>query len=666
MKNYTTQKTKGISNVIALIVCLAVMFTTFIGISLSNPQTSLAATVDYAWYGDGKATTYNISTPGELIAFSNVVNGTGKTANSFKGKTINLTADIEMAQIAFTPIGISDIGQDNPFEGTFNGKGHIIKNLSPTAKISNPTVAALFHKVKGGKIMNLGLDSCFIRVEAGVNTGGAAGIVAICESGVIINCFVIGTIELGASGQNSYIGGIIGKSINATVKNCYFYGNLITFIGQSSAAGIVGLDANVNSPVIATSNFYDNRNTSIGIGGYDKPTAAKGMTRDEMRTQVFADTLNKWVTAERDSTYLSWAYNKDINSGCPKLVNLTNIALDETVQSYVHDGNARPFVITSTPNVEGFTITYYVSGEWSTIAPTRIGEYDVKIVRAADNTYAAVSKTIARGLIITEAKYTITYDANGATSGTAPIDNSKYSSGFGILKGKGDLAKTGYTFGGWNVTADGSGGTMQPNNSVVMFKNYIFYAIWIQDAPSGTASKITDTSVVRTDASTGTLEFVLDLGGGYQIIVVDKGATAPIATDNWVQCLAGKQTVTLSNLTAGEKDVYIFAINGDKQSQIKITLSANVGEIIGDDNGLSTEAIVGFIIVVIFGLLLILIALYVLWKYSILKGKIANTLIRWFDPLAIKICKLFNKKQKLFTIIGTKDEQKDKKESPTI
>ena len=49
--------------------------------------------------------------------------------------------------------------------------------------------------------------------------------------------------------------------------------------------------------------------------------------------------------------------------------------------------------------------------------------------------------------------YTVTYDANGATSGTPPIDTSDYDSGaeVTILGNTSGLAKGTDTFNGWNT-----------------------------------------------------------------------------------------------------------------------------------------------------------------------------------------------------------------------
>ena len=54
--------------------------------------------------------------------------------------------------------------------------------------------------------------------------------------------------------------------------------------------------------------------------------------------------------------------------------------------------------------------------------------------------------------------YKVTYDKNGATSGTVPTDATSYNNGATVTvkPNSGTLAKTGYTFGGWNTKADGT------------------------------------------------------------------------------------------------------------------------------------------------------------------------------------------------------------------
>lgn len=79
--------------------------------------------------------------------------------------------------------------------------------------------------------------------------------------------------------------------------------------------------------------------------------------------------------------------------------------------------------------------------------------------------------------------YTITYNSNGATSGTVPeaVQVEKGSS-FIISANTGNLAKTGYAFTKWSTTTDGtSGQSYAPGYSLTPSKNMTLYAQWGKD-----------------------------------------------------------------------------------------------------------------------------------------------------------------------------------------
>ena len=91
--------------------------------------------------------------------------------------------------------------------------------------------------------------------------------------------------------------------------------------------------------------------------------------------------------------------------------------------------------------------------------------YNVKLYKICDDT-----------------KYTVTYNGNGNTSGSVPTDNTEYDSGDEVtVKGNtGSLAKTGYTFGGWNTQADGNGTNYTAGSGTFNISaNTTLYAKWI-------------------------------------------------------------------------------------------------------------------------------------------------------------------------------------------
>lgn len=90
----------------------------------------------------------------------------------------------------------------------------------------------------------------------------------------------------------------------------------------------------------------------------------------------------------------------------------------------------------------------------------------------------------------THLTYTVTYDPNGADSGTPPFDYSRYASAERVfLLSNGSLGKSSYSFGGWNTNPDSSGNSYWSGDSYVMPTRYVtFFAIWLSAPSSNLAS----------------------------------------------------------------------------------------------------------------------------------------------------------------------------------
>lgn len=83
--------------------------------------------VDTEWYGDGSARSYVISAPEELAGLAELVNA---ASDDFTGKSITLSGDIDLNNRQWTPIGNFDTTPAKTFEGTLDGGGNAIKNLT--------------------------------------------------------------------------------------------------------------------------------------------------------------------------------------------------------------------------------------------------------------------------------------------------------------------------------------------------------------------------------------------------------------------------------------------------------------------------------------------------------------------------------------------------------
>ena len=80
--------------------------------------------------------------------------------------------------------------------------------------------------------------------------------------------------------------------------------------------------------------------------------------------------------------------------------------------------------------------------------------------------------------------YTVTYDGNTNTGGTAPVDaNSPYNYNSTVtVLGQGTLTKTGYTFAHWNTAANGSGTSYNPTDTFSITADTVLYAQWTLNA----------------------------------------------------------------------------------------------------------------------------------------------------------------------------------------
>ena len=182
-----------------------------------------------SFYGKGTAENpYEIRNVNDLKLLAEKVNG-NETANSgvtYEGKHFKLTADIDLKNEEWTPIGTMLVEEVRPFQGTFDGGGHQITNL----KISNGgQYGGLFGYTEGAVI-----KSCNVTGEInGYNYTG--GIVGYADANTkILNCSFQGNVK----GKGEGRGGIVGyMSGGGEVNRCYVIG---TVTGYREVGGIAG------------------------------------------------------------------------------------------------------------------------------------------------------------------------------------------------------------------------------------------------------------------------------------------------------------------------------------------------------------------------------------------------------------------------------------------
>ena len=102
------------------------------------------------------------------------------------------------------------------------------------------------------------------------------------------------------------------------------------------------------------------------------------------------------------------------------------------------------------------------------------------IAYAAGSTFVVGGATTlyAQWTLIT---YTVTYNSNGATGGSVPVDpSSPYIPASTVtVLGPGTLVRSGYAFAVWTTAADGSGSSYSVNNTFTVLANTVLYARWV-------------------------------------------------------------------------------------------------------------------------------------------------------------------------------------------
>ena len=152
----------------------------------------------------------------EFMAFAAAVNA----GNSYKDQTVVLGADLDLAGVTWTPIGTSS----NPFKGTFDGNGKVIKNLS--VLMAGKSNVGLFGVTTDGEIKNVTVENA--KVAGRLNVGVVAGTPYTSK---YTNITVKGHVEVDGM---AYVGGVGGKNAYANWNNVTVNVDATSYVNANS------------------------------------------------------------------------------------------------------------------------------------------------------------------------------------------------------------------------------------------------------------------------------------------------------------------------------------------------------------------------------------------------------------------------------------------------
>ena len=254
--------------------------------------------------------------------------------------------------------------------------------------------------------------------------------------------------------------GVTTSNINATmILGDAIYG----MVSDSTGGGITGVnvgayDAVNDSLIGSVLSQFDGSYTIYGLpdGSYKVKFSINGYRSqwyNNKTSQALADIV---PVVNEEAAY-------DINA---TMTNNYTVSFNSNGGSTVASQSVAYNTVASTPTTPTQTGTTFV-GWYSDSALTTVFVFTTPIT--ADTTLYAKWAVLST--------YTVTYNGNTNTAGTAPIDSSSYLAGATVtVLAPGSLSKTGYTFSGWNTTANGTGTNYSAGTTFVIFDNINLFA----------------------------------------------------------------------------------------------------------------------------------------------------------------------------------------------
>ena len=219
-----------------------------------------------------------------------------------------LTADIELAGYDWTPL--------KKFYGTFDGQGHVIRNLYINS--TSNTLGLISYLQGGASVTGLGITGsvtctnntriaqaggivgymydkasitqCWsaVNVTSNKHAGGIAGYTA--GGSIITNCYASGNITT-TSKNECYLGGICGSGFSntngATLTNCYSIGDVTGTSGAASYLG--GLSPDKTAAHYVDNCFYLDGTVSKESSKHGVTGLGTAKTAAEMKTAIEAN-----------------------------------------------------------------------------------------------------------------------------------------------------------------------------------------------------------------------------------------------------------------------------------------------------------------------------------------------------------------------------------------
>jgi hypothetical protein len=238
--------------------------------------TTSGTTPDTTWhsvYAAEGETDFVIITKGDMYGFQSL----SKTMN-FDNQIIYLGADVDLnpgwvaslsshsSATKWDPIGYwGGSTSSKPFAGTFDGYMHSISGVC-VRKWTH--TLGLFGQVDGAVIKNFELKNSYFFTSPGADKNGFTGSIAGILDGTLENVKCDETVFVTSDAKAQYNGGMVGKSTNGVINNCWFAGTVSASAAWYHIGGLVGgTPATTNKCTITNSLFSGTIDYRANTGG---------------------------------------------------------------------------------------------------------------------------------------------------------------------------------------------------------------------------------------------------------------------------------------------------------------------------------------------------------------------------------------------------------------
>lgn len=289
-----------------------------------------------------------------------------------------------------------------------------------------------------------------------------------------------------APAAGSYITGasptVISTNTGSLVRTGYTFAGwntLASGMGTNYTANGTGTFANTENidlyPVWTPNPITVTFNANFGS---TPATTTQTFTADAVRGLTFNSfarsgyMFDGWATSSGGS--VAYLDGDDFSTIVPVTLYAKWTARDYTVTYQTNGGTgAAP---TETVKNIGNVITVKSAGGINKTGYDFVGWSDGTNIYQATNSYTMPAGNVTFTAQWQVQVYTITYDNNHATTGTPARNTDSYTYGYPAmsLTSQGSLVRTGYSFAGWSVTANGTpiSGNYTPSSSITL------YAVW--------------------------------------------------------------------------------------------------------------------------------------------------------------------------------------------